>query len=127
PLGVAHELSGSLGVMKNLPGALKKLVDACATEHKVEYVLIDMSPAISALNQNLFMTSTHFIIPSSPDYFCSLAIDSLAKVLPKWAMWPKRAKETRLFEDAAYPIPTHTPRFLGTINQRFRPRYGLPA
>jgi cellulose biosynthesis protein BcsQ len=127
PLGVAHELSGSLGVMKNLPGAINALISATATEHAVDYVLIDMSPSISSLNQNLFMTSTHFVVPCSPDYFCALAIDSLTKVLPKWAQWPKRAVESDLFSGAAYPIPVHTPVFLGTINQRYRPRYGTPA
>ena len=127
PLGVAHELTGSLGVMKNLPGAVKRLIDACAEELKVDYVLIDMSPAISALNQNLFTTATHFVVPSSPDYFCALAIDSLTKILPRWAEWPRKARESGLFDGAAYPIPSHTPRFLGTINQRFRPRYGVPA
>lgn len=127
PLGVAHELTGSLGVMKNLPGAVNALVKECAEEHRIDYVLVDMSPSISALNQNLFMTSTHFVVPSSPDYFCAQAIDSLAQVLPKWAQWPKKAAGSGLFVGAAYPIPTHTPLFLGTINQRYRPRYGQPA
>jgi chromosome partitioning protein len=127
PLGVAHELTGSLGVMKNLPGAINALIDTSAKELHVDYVLVDMSPSISAINQNFFMTSTHFVVPCSPDYFCSLAIDSLAKVLPRWAQWPIRAKESGLFDGAAYPIPTHTPLFLGTLNQRYRPRYGAPA
>lgn len=127
PLGVAHELSGSLGVMRNLPGAINELLLACINELKVDYVLLDMSPSISSINQNLFMTSTHFVVPCSPDYFCALAIDSLSKVLPRWARWPSRAIESGLFEGAAYPIPSHKPVFLGTINQRFRPRYGGPA
>lgn len=126
-LGVAHELTGSLGVMKNLPGAINALIRACATELKADFVLIDMSPSISALNQNFFMTSTHFIVPCSPDYFCALAIDSLSKILPKWAAWPRKAVESGLFDGSAYPIPVHTPIFLGTINQRYRPRYGSPA
>lgn len=127
PLGVAYELTGSLGVMKNLPGAVSTLLRKCAEKYDIDFVLVDMSPAISAINQNFFMSSTHFIVPSSPDYFCELAIFSLAKVLPRWANWPKRAMQSDLFNSAAYPIPTHTPLFLGTINQRFRPRYGRPA
>ncbi len=127
PLGVAHELTGSLGVMKNLPGAVNALIEASADELKADFVLIDMSPSISAINQNFFMTSTHFIVPCSPDYFCALAIESLAQVLPRWAQWPVKARETGLFEGAAYPLPAHTPLFLGTLNQRFRPRYGAPA
>ncbi len=127
PLGVAHELTGSLGVMKNLPGALSRLIDACAAALDIEYVLLDMSPAISSLNQNMLMSSTHFIVPCSPDYFCAQAIDSLTKVIPRWMNWRKRALASGIFDGAAYPLPNWSPLFLGTINQRFRPRYGEPA
>jgi chromosome partitioning protein len=127
PLGVAHELTGSFGVMKNLPGAIAASLRETARALEVSYVLVDLSPAISSLNQNFFMSSSHFIVPCNPDYFCSLAIDSLSEVLPKWAEWPERARSSGLFQGAAYPVPTHRPLFLGTINQRFRPRYGAPA
>jgi chromosome partitioning protein len=127
PLGVAHELSGSFGVMKNLPGAVAALMRETARELKIDYILVDLSPAISSLNQNFFMASSHFIVPCNPDYFCSLAIDSLAEVLPKWAEWPDKARTSGIFQGAAYPITTHKPLFLGTVNQRFRPRYGAPA
>lgn len=127
PLGVAHELSGSFGVMKNLPGAIAALLRETAKALKIDYILVDLSPAISSLNQNFVMSSSHFIVPCNPDYFCSLAIDSLAEILPKWAEWPDKAKVTGIFQGAAYPVPTHRPLFLGTINQRFRPRYGEPA
>lgn len=127
PLGVAHELSGSFGVMKNLPGAISALIRETAKELKADIVLIDLSPAISSLNQNFLMSSSHFIVPCNPDYFCSLAIDSLSEVLPRWAEWPDKAMKSGLFQGAAYPVSTHRPLFLGTINQRFRPRYGAPA
>jgi chromosome partitioning protein len=94
---------------------------------QIDYVLVDLSPAISSINQSFFMSSSHFIVPCNPDYFCSLAIDSLSEVLPRWAQWPEKALQSSLFEGTAYPIPSHTPLFLGTINQRFRPRYGSPA
>ncbi|MGB6133287.1 MAG: AAA family ATPase [Acidobacteriaceae bacterium] len=127
PLGVAHELTGSFGVMKNLPGAISALIRETAKELKADFVLADLSPAISSLNQNFVMSSSHFIVPCNPDYFCSLAIDSLSDVLPRWAEWPDKAVKSGLFQGAAYPVPSHRPLFLGTINQRFRPRYGAPA
>ncbi len=127
PLGVAHELTGSFGVMKNLPGAIAALLRETAKDLRIDYVLVDLSPAISSLNQNFVMSSSHFIVPCNPDYFCSLAIDSLAEVLPKWAEWPDKANASGIFQGAAYPVPSHRPLFLGTINQRFRPRYGAPA
>jgi cellulose biosynthesis protein BcsQ len=127
PLGVAHELTGSFGVMKNLPGAITALIQETAKELNIDYVLADLSPAISSINQNFVMSSSHFIVPCNPDYFCSLAIDSLSEVLPRWAEWPDKAAKSGLFKGSAYPVTTHRPLFLGTINQRFRPRYGAPA
>ena len=127
PLGVAYELTGSLGVMKNLPGAISFLLRSTAAKLAIDYAIVDMSPSISSLNQNLFMSSTHFIVPCSPDFFCAMAIDTLTRVLPRWANWPRRAKGSGLFDGAAYPVPPGLPAFLGTINQQYRPRYGRPA
>lgn len=127
PLGVAHELTGSFGVMRNLPGAIGALIAACATRYNIDVVLIDMSPAIGAVNQNLLLTSTHFIVPCNPDYFCALAIDSLAHVLPRWAQWTRSASTSGNFTGAAYAAPQNAPRFLGVINQRYRPRHGVAS
>ena len=93
-----------------------------AERHDAEYLLVDMNPSLSSINQNLLMTSDYFIVPASPDYFSVMAIDSLATVFPRWRAWSKAATKMPIFRDAAYPLPTTVPKFLGTIIQKYRIR-----
>lgn len=121
-LGMAQELSGTIQTLQNLPGSISYLLTRTAERHDAEYVLIDMNPSLSSINQNLLMTSDYFIVPASPDYFSVMAIDSLATVLPRWRAWSKQASSMQVFRDAAYPFPTTIPKFLGTIIQKYRIR-----
>lgn len=121
-LGMAQELSGTIQTLQNLPGSLSYLLAKTAERHSADYVLIDMNPSLSSINQNLLMTSDFFIVPASPDYFSVMAIDSLATVFPRWRAWSKAAAEMPIFKDAVYPFPTTIPKFLGTIIQNYRVR-----
>ena len=126
-LGIAQELSGSIQTLQNLPGAISNLLDKTADKYQADYVLIDMNPSLSSFNQNLLMTSEYFIVPTNPDSFSVMAIDSLSNVLPNWHSWAQRANELPILKKAAYPFPEVTPRFLGTVIQNYRPRGGAPA
>jgi len=126
-LGIAHELSGSIQALKNLPGSISDLLQKTADKFEADYILIDMSPSLSSINQNLLMTSDFFILPTIPDFFSVMAIDSLATILPKWYAWAQKASEMRILKEAAYPFPKVTPRLLGTIVQNYRIRNGEPA
>jgi cellulose biosynthesis protein BcsQ len=121
-LGIAQELSGSLVTLQNLPGSLRYLFDITANKYKADFVLIDMSPSLGAINQNLLMTSDYFIIPMAPDYYSVMATDSLASFLPKWASWAKQAKSISALQKATYPFPNKSPKFLGSILQKYRLR-----
>ncbi len=126
-LGIAQELSGSLQALKNLPGAFHFFIEKVAEAQKANYVLIDMSPSLGAMNQNFLMSSDCFLVPTAPDYFNVMAIDSLAAVLPKWIEWAKKAAEAEPLKTANYPFPKFSLKFLGTVIQRYRPRKGRPA
>lgn len=121
-LGMAQELSGTIQTLQNLPGSISYLLAKTAELHHAEYLLIDMNPSLSSINQNLLMTSDFFLVPSSPDYFSVMAIDSLATVLPRWRAWSSQASSMTIFKEAAYPFPTTVPKFLGTIIQKYRIR-----
>ena len=84
-LGIAQELSASIQTLQNLPGSIACLIELTAKKHEADYVLIDMNPSLSSFNQNLLMTSHFFIVPTTPDYFSVMAIDSLANVIPALA------------------------------------------
>jgi cellulose biosynthesis protein BcsQ len=126
-LGMAQELSGSIHALQNLPGSISYLLQKTADKFEADYILIDMSPSLSSINQNLLMSSDFFLLPTSPDFFSVMAIDSLATILPKWYAWAQKASEMRILKDAVYPFPKVTPRLLGTIVQNYRIRDGQPA
>jgi cellulose biosynthesis protein BcsQ len=126
-LGIAQELSGSLQALRNLPGAFHFFVDAVATANGADYVLIDMSPSLGAMNQNFLMSSDCFVVPTAPDYFSVMAIDSLSVLLPKWIEWAKKAADLETLKSADYPFPRPHLKLLGTIIQRYRPRKGKAA
>ncbi|MEY4927385.1 MAG: hypothetical protein RI894_1821, partial [Bacteroidota bacterium] len=109
-LGVSFQLSNTFYTMINLPGALNYLIEETGKKYNADYILIDMNPSLSAINQALLVSSDYFIIPTSPDYYSIAAIKSLAEVLPKWENWGKKARH--IFEESAYPLPLNTPKFL---------------
>lgn len=121
-LGISFTVSAALGPLKNLPGSFNYLIEKTAERYEADFVLIDMNPSLSAINQVLLESSHYFIVPAMPDYFSNMAIKSLSHILPKWEKWAVTAREA--FRDATYPFPTHTPKFLGTIIQRFNIRNG---
>ena len=123
-LGIAQELSGSIQTLQNLPGSISYLLEVTANRYEADFVLVDMNPSLSSINQNILMTSDLFIVPTSPDFFSVMAIESLSTVIPRWHGWSHRAKQNATLKGAAYPYPDRTPKFLGTIIQKFRPRKG---
>jgi cellulose biosynthesis protein BcsQ len=123
-LGIAQELSGSLLALRNLPGSLRFLLEATAERYEADYVLVDMSPSLGPINQNLLTTSDHFIVPLHPDYFSSMALSSLSKSLPRWKQWAATAYDQPVLRDADYPFPKPESSFIGAIIQKYRPRNG---
>lgn len=127
-LAIAQELSGSVVTLRNLPGSLRYLIDVTAQANNIDYVFIDLSPSLGSVNQNVLMTSDFFLVPMHPDYFSTMGIESLATILPKWCKWAESAREYRVLVEADYPLPKLSPKFMGSIIQRFRPRTGkVPA
>jgi cellulose biosynthesis protein BcsQ len=123
-LGIAQELSGSLLPLRNLPGSIRFFLDRTAEKYQIDYVLVDMSPSLGPLNQNLLTTSDHFIVPLHPDYFSSMALSSLANVLPRWQSWANTAYGIDVLTAANYPFPKPHTTFIGAVIQKYRPRNG---
>jgi cellulose biosynthesis protein BcsQ len=119
-LGIAQELSGSIQALKNLPGSINDLLEKTAAKFNADYILIDMSPSLGSINQNLLMISDFFLVPTTADFFSVMAIDSLVRVLPRWYAWAKSASSLQVLKEANYPFPDVNLRFLGTIVQNYR-------
>ena len=123
-LGIAQELTGSLLALRNLPGAIRFLLDETAKKYDADFVLVDMSPSLGPLNQNLLTTSDYFIVPLHPDFFSTMALTSLARTLPRWQDWARQAFDMEVLRTADYPFPKPHSQFIGSVVQKYRPRNG---
>lgn len=121
-MAVAFTTAVALPALSNLPGAVGALLRMSAQQHQVDLVLVDMSPSIGAFNQSIFLGADYFFVPTSPDYFCLLAVDSLSKVLPRW-----NSSAGQFRSGVTYALPANGPKFIGMISQKYRPRSGGPA
>lgn len=123
-LGISFQIN-SFTSMQNIPGSFNYLFETTAKKYDVDYILIDLNPSISAINQAILLSSDFFIVPTSPDFFSLMAIKSLSNILPKWEKWAISAREN--FSTAVYPFPTRTPKFLGYTVNDFNIRRNQPT
>lgn len=121
-LSIAHELSSALSAFQNIPGSLRHLFNITGDAHQIDYAIIDMSPSLGAINQNILCTSDSFLVPMAPDFFSAMALRSLSRVLPKWHAWSAKAAGQPILLDADYPWPSVTPKYLGSMVQNYRRR-----
>ncbi|MGD0639232.1 MAG: ParA family protein [Roseiarcus sp.] len=124
-LTFAQTSNNAITTLQNLPGAFAELIRLTEIRYDIEFTIIDLNPSLSSINQNLFLIANAFIIPTNPDPFSIKALETLKAVLPRWVLWKRSSIE--LFENSAYPIPVGTPKFLGTLIQRFNIRKGKAA
>lgn len=117
--------SNALATLQNLPGAFHELIRQVEEANQIDYTIIDLNPGLSAINQNLFLNSDFFLIPTNPDPFSIMALQTLGTIFPRWATW-KTANEAA-FQDSAYPLRPGLPKFAGTVIQRFNVRKGRAA
>lgn len=124
-LTFAQTANNALTTLQNLPGAFAALLSLTEQKYGIQYTIIDLNPGMSAINQNLFLISDAFVVPTNPDPFSIMALATLESVLPRWVAWKNAA--IPLFAGAAYPLPPSTPKFIGTLIQRFNIRNGRAA
>lgn len=124
-LSFAQTTQNAFTTMQNLPGAFNALIDKTSEKYEIDIVLIDVNPSLSAINQNLFSISDVFAVPTNPDPFSLMAINTLTDVLPRWKNSAEQMKES--FKEASYPFPDRNQKFGGIIIQRFNIRKGKPS
>lgn len=112
-IATALTSSQTIPVLKPLIGAMNTMIRKTAESGNFDIVLIDMSPSVSAINMCIFMACDNFLLPTSPDFYCYQAIDSLSDVLPEWA---DRLSD---FKDGL-SLPRANPKLIGVISQNYR-------
>jgi cellulose biosynthesis protein BcsQ len=111
--------SSQFAPMANIPGFLSYSLRNIAEYHSIDYILIDMAPSLSGLNQVLLMGSDFFFAPCSPDFFSEIAIKNLSRIIPEWHRQVNEYKKSNKF--LSIPL-TCSPKFIGIIQQNYRPR-----
>ncbi|MEP3068652.1 MAG: ParA family protein [Parvibaculum sp.] len=124
-LTLAQTSNNAIATLQNLPGAFLELIKKTEESLEIDYTILDLNPGLSAVNQNLFLLADGFIVPTNPDPFSIMALQTLGTVLPRWEKWRRSAVD--LFADSAYPLPEITPKFIGVLIQRFNIRKGRAA
>ncbi|AHN74456.1 ParA family protein [Pandoraea pnomenusa] len=117
--------SNALATLQNLPGAFHELISQVEESNQIQYTIIDLNPGLSAINQNLFLNSDFILIPTNPDPFSIMALQTLESIFPRWASW--KVSNEAVFQDSAYPLRPGLPKFAGTVIQRFNIRRGRAA
>ncbi|MEG7405611.1 ParA family protein [Serratia marcescens] len=125
PLTFAQTAGNAISTLQNLPGAFHNLIKLTEEKYNIDYTIIDLNPSLSAINQNLFLNSDAFIVPTNPDPFSIMALETLRETLPRWMKW--KTENLNIFSDSAYPLSDSEPKFLGTLIQRFNIRKGRAA
>jgi cellulose biosynthesis protein BcsQ len=125
-LSVSLKVAMGIPATKNIVGNFPDVLRRIAEKYSADYLLLDVSPNVGGLNEILLMSSNYFIVPTSPDYFCLQAVGSLTKNIIKWHNEIEIFKRLNNIDSANYPVANH-PKFLGIIQQRYRPRNEKPA
>lgn len=128
-LATALGMGSMLPAMQNVPGSFGELYTKILEKEQADFLLIDMSPSLGAINQVNLLNSDFFIVPMIPDIFSVMALDSLRTAIPGWVKWAERVRQLRMFSDndILYSFEPKKPKFLGDVIQRYRPRNGMPT
>lgn len=117
--------NNAISALENLPGTFHAFIKLVEEKYNIDYTIIDLNPGLSSINQNLVMCSDYIVVPTNPDPFSLMALDTLASVLPRWATW--LSQNGNLFSNSSYPLKLEPPKLLGTVIQRFNVRKGIAA
>jgi len=80
----------------------------------VDYVIVDLSPALSATNQLFLMLSDYFIIPVNPSIFSQQALNNLSAIFRRWN---RDLSSFEIFSNKKKTLP----KMLGIVCQNYRP------
>lgn len=117
--------NNAIATLENLPGAFHAFIKEVENKYSIDYTIIDLNPGLSSINQNLVLASDYLIVPTNPDPFSLMALDTLCSILPRWASWLKQSGP--LFSGSSYPFDKEPPKLLGSVVQRFNVRKGKAA
>lgn len=91
---------------------IRTIAEDYAREHNYEFVIIDTSPSLGALNKVIISTVDGFLIPALPDMFSMYGIRNIGSALSQWNKEFKTLYGL-ISEDKRKQFPQNFVRFLG--------------
>lgn len=79
-----------------------------------DYIIIDLSPALSAMNQVVLMLSDYFLVPVNPSIFSRQALENLNQI---FRTWNRNLSGFDIFSQRVKELP----QMLGIVCQNYRP------
>jgi chromosome partitioning protein len=109
--------------------AMFRLIELLGEQVDAEFAFVDLGPNVGALNRNVLLASSGFVVPLAPDLFSLTALPavgaSTASWVREWAIARQIASQRGLEPDFALPDGIPSP--LGYISQQFAVYRQAPA
>lgn len=64
--------------------AFWRVIEAAASQHKADVVLLDVGPNLGAINRSALVASSHVVVPVAPDLFSLQGLKNLGPTLRQW-------------------------------------------
>lgn len=80
----------------------------------IDFIILDLSPALSAMNQLFLMLSDYFIVPVNPSIFSRQALENLNQI---FRLWNRKLSGFDIFSRKIKGLP----KMLGIVCQNYRP------
>jgi len=102
----------NIAALRNVPNSAYMALQNIGKD--MDCIVLDLSPALSAINQLLLMLSDYFIIPVNPSIFSMQALRNLNKIFRNWN------RSLSGFDVFSQKIK-NLPKMLGIVCQNYRP------
>ena len=101
-----------IGGLRHIPDSTHKALERLG--EGMDFIIIDLSPALSATNQLLLMLSDYFIVPVNPSIFSRQALENLYEI---FRSWNRKLVGFDIFSRHGKGLP----KMLGIVCQNYRP------
>lgn len=102
------------GRAADIPGCFYALMQGMLqSKLKFDYIIVDMSPSAWVVNKLFVSSCDILLVPCSCDFFSSMAVRSLGRMLLQWDSEKEAIRQRQLGEDPRMPLPKTKPIFLG--------------
>lgn len=101
-----------ISALSHIPNSVYQALQRLGEDQ--DYVIIDLSPALSAVNQLFVMLSDYFIVPVNPSIFSRQALKNLNQI---FRGWNRNVSDFEIFARKIKQLP----KMLGIVCQNYRP------